>query len=469
MDTWFQAATTYFGLFYDVKLELYQEAVESLRSADADAGGGGMTEFMKCAQIDCADFEYVSNTDKAKKNGEADDDDEVGNMNIAGVNCDDAVIDVLRHAYKGVPSGFTAEVQEDEKASTATLYGELTSRGVRQLYSLIQEECARLQPQAYQQQETDETDDETVKTDVIDIDFVDLGSGGGRVCIELALLAAARAKATDESCENNTTASSLAPLLPVLRCTDTSSALSFHTLPPQTAETRPTKTQIVSRKRPNLRFHSVSGIEYCQGRWDSSRLALSRLSERAQQEQNEKAKEKEKDQRSTSCCFLDKLPARTEFHRGDLLQAADMLQFDTADTADNTDNGEAEGQITATARSVRPLVFFCCGVAFDLPFVTQMCDMVHSMGKGGGGGGGRRPVVCVFLLVHVPEDHALFREHFDNNIKKQNKETTENSDTNSHVVAKTAGNEYEYSVRQSVLEATWMEKHPAWVISQKCE
>ena len=479
-------------------------------------------------------------------------------------------MDVLRQVYKGVPSGFTAEVAAEEEAATATLYGELTSTGIRQLYSLILEECGRLvsdpsssvhslSPNSNEAVVTESCDQQgSDRRSVLAADFVDLGSGGGRVCIELALHAAAVAsQQPDCAVQGNQLCTHLHRQLhdrstppTVFSSTPTSAALSHPTcFKPSSVSTASDNVHVFADKdqrsqlsadgvswssvRPILRLCTVSGIEYCKGRWESSHLALRQLSgmvggkdgtvEAQQQhdysssastEEEEKtikaAEKTENTNHSTDnehrhkCgtwgnSFLSWLPCRVEFHHGDLLCAPRLLHRPCCVPP----SGEPP-----YSSSCRPLVFFCCGVAFDIPFITRMCDMVDAMRAGvmrvmpGGDDHtsppSPRPVIGIFLLKDIPKDHSLFRNYVADEEEKKQKdrrregdeegagveETTKvhcgvDSDAHSdqHIIdcptsasVQTANCSIacgDYRVRRDVLECTWMNQHPVWIITHK--
>ena len=141
MDRWFSMTLQYCEAFHEHKLEQYGAAVAALHAA---------ADVESAARL----LDAAGTIDAAPA--------------VAPAEWADGAERAVFDAFAGLPAGHTLATAEED-TEVATLYGELTTSGVRQLCAIATEEVA-----------TQGVGD--------GVAFVDLGSGTGKVCLDAALV-----------------------------------------------------------------------------------------------------------------------------------------------------------------------------------------------------------------------------------------------------------------------------------------
>jgi hypothetical protein len=157
MDAWFALATGVFGAFLEEKFDLYGSLVAEvqIRATFAAMRGGSGAAQAVAASSAVTDAALITDVHLRGRPAEFLD------------NIESAVFD----AMEGLPTGFGLETDNETEAA-ATLYGELTGVGIRQVVAFLAEQAAAAAAS-------------TARRRFV---FWDLGSGTGRVTMESLLL-----------------------------------------------------------------------------------------------------------------------------------------------------------------------------------------------------------------------------------------------------------------------------------------
>lgn len=131
MNVWFEAAQAKFEVFLEAKFDLYGDSASCVADGAEGAFIGNNLHSLPDEFLDDADA-------------------------------------TLQKVYVDLPDGFAMDEVEERGCVSSALYGELTPRGVRQLVAFMREAGAT--------------------TSVRGASFVDMGSGTGKVVLDVALL-----------------------------------------------------------------------------------------------------------------------------------------------------------------------------------------------------------------------------------------------------------------------------------------